>query len=334
MGKPVKRANGVWGVQFKVGDVRESATFATRREADEWQARRKLELKAIANQRGGEVKTLGDALNKFREEVSPMHKSGRWEAICISHMLRHPDLPCAQPLARLLPDHLIRWRDARLKSVSAGAVLREMSVLGSVLSHAVKEWRWIARSQLADVRRPPEPKHRERVISRAEIKAMLRQLGYHPGKPPLTLTAQVGYAFMLALRTGMRASEITGLTWDRVHPKWVTLPVTKNGDARDVPLSRKSARLIEKLRSVDERVVFLVNSGTRDALFRKARQQAGQGGFTFHDARHTAATRIGATVGQPGKLSFPEFCRVFGWRDPRHALVYVNPSAQALADKL
>jgi hypothetical protein len=52
------------------------------------------------------------------------------------------------------------------------------------------------------------------------------------------------------------------------------------------------------------------------------------------DARHTAATRIGAKVGQPGRLTFPEFCRVFGWTDPRNAMIYVNPSAETLAGKL
>ena len=41
MGKPVKRANGMWGVQFSIVGKRESATFGAKREADEWQARRK-----------------------------------------------------------------------------------------------------------------------------------------------------------------------------------------------------------------------------------------------------------------------------------------------------
>ena len=36
----------------------------------------------------------------------------------------------------------------------------------------------------------------------------------------------------------------------------------------------------------------------------------------------------------PGKLSFPEFCYVFGWKDPKHALIYVNPDPARLADKL
>ena len=46
MGKPVQRAPGVWGVQFKIGEQRFSGTFSTRREAETWQERRKAELRA------------------------------------------------------------------------------------------------------------------------------------------------------------------------------------------------------------------------------------------------------------------------------------------------
>ena len=69
-------------------------------------------------------------------------------------------------------------------------------------------------------------------------------------------------------------------------------------------------------------------------MFRRVRDKLGLSGFTFHDTRHTAATWIGATVGQPGKLSFPEFIKVFGWRDPKNALIYVNPTAASLAEKM
>jgi len=335
MGKPVKLPSGKWWVQFKTAGVRESGTFATRREADDWQARRKLELRAMTTGRGGEYKTLGDAMRKFRDEVSPTHKGERWETIRINHMLRHPDIPHMLPLSKLTPAHIIKWRDARLREVSSpNSVLREMGLFGSILGYAKKDWRWIESNPMSDVRRPKPRKHRDRVISWSEIRIMLRQLGYHPGKPPMTMTAQTGYVFLIALRTGMRDSEITGLVWGRVKIKKAVLPDTKNGWGRDVPLSRKTERLIGKLRSIDEARVFMMAPGTRDTLFRRARNEAGLRGFTFHDARHTAATWIGSTVGQPGRLSFPEFVKVFGWRDPKNALIYVNPTAESLADKL
>jgi integrase len=108
------------------------------------------------------------------------------------------------------------------------------------------------------------------------------------------------------------------------------LPITKNGTARAVPLSRSARRWLGLLRGQAQ--PFTLADSSRDALWRKARKAAGLEGFTFHDLRHTAATRIGATVGKPGRLSFPQFCAVFGWRNPAQAMVYVNPTAAELAD--
>ena len=46
---------------------------------------------------------------------------------------------------------------------------------------------------------------------------------------------------------GWRAGEMLGLTWGAVHldQRFVTLPETKNGEARDVPLSKRAVELIE-----------------------------------------------------------------------------------------
>lgn len=334
MAKPIKRPNGMWGVQIKVGDVRDSATFPTKRECDEWQARRKLELTSEAQGTTGQIKTLREALERYRDEVSPTHDGARWETLRINAFLRSEFLQLTLPLSKLQPDHLIRWRDERLTNVAKSTVLREMNLLGSILSHCVKEWRWIKTNPIREVTRPSAPKHRERTITPYEIWKMLKGLGYRPGKTPTSMTAMVGYAFVISLRTGMRDSEINTLTWDRVFDSWVVLPKTKNGDARHVPLSRKTRKYFQCLRGIDPERVFIFNTSVRDTLFRRARDRLHLEGFTFHDARHTAATWIGATVGQPGKLSFPEFVKVFGWRDPKFAMVYVNPTAASLAEKM
>lgn len=327
-----QRPNGMWGIQIKVGGVRESASFPTRREAELWAARRKLELTAQRQGRAGDTKTLRDAMRRFAEEVSPTHKGTHWERVRLAAM--ESQLPVTLPLNRLTPAHFDAWKQERLKTVSASTVNRDMNLLSSVLGYARRDWGWMDGSPLSDVRRPKSAPHRDRVISTAETRAMLRQLGYRPGCAPASITQMVGYAFLIALRTGMRASEIVGMRWEHVHASWVTLPDTKNGSARDVPLSGKTMRLLRHLRGVDQDKVLLVTPETLDALFRRARKQAGLDGFRFHDTRHTAATRIGRTVGQPGRLSFPEFCKVFGWRDPKNAMIYVNPTAAELARKL
>ena len=163
---------------------------------------------------------------------------------------------------------------------------------------------------------------------------ILRKLDHRPGRRPDSMKAITASVFLVALHTGMRAGEIVGLRWDRVHETWLRLPETKNGTARDVPIPMKARRIFRLARGLDTERPFPIQPRTLDTLFRRARDLSGLHGFTFHDSRHTAATRIGATVGQPGRLSFPEFCVMFGWKDPKHALIYVNPSAAALAEKL
>jgi integrase len=213
-------------------------------------------------------------------------------------------------------------------------VTRELNLLSSVFSAAIHEWRWIKSNPISEVIRPLATPHRERIITRSETRRMLRALDYRPLGAVSGERQIVGAVFVFALRTGMRSSEITGLRWRNVHDSWVTLPETKNGTRRDVPLSRPARRLVQRMRGADPDYVFPVSDGSRDAIFRAARERAGLGGFHFHDARHCFATRIGATVGQPGRLSFPEFCKVMGWKDPRMALTYTNPRAEDLAQKL
>jgi len=49
-----------------------------------------------------------------------------------------------------------------------------------------------------------------------------------------------------------------------------------------------------------------------------------------HDSRHTAATRIGMSR----RLSLEQLCVMFGWSDPKMAMVYFNPTPGDIADLL
>ena len=323
-----------WRVQLSVKGQRDSKTFAGKREAQLWAERRGLEMRAHATGKTGDVKSLRDAMHRFAVEISPSHKGHSWELVRLHAIEQHEHLPFTLPLNKLTADHFRRWKEWRSTQVSPATVTREMNLLGSVLSHAKRDWGWMSGQPLADVRRPPKTPNRERVITWRETKGMLRELGYRPHRRPKTMKELAAFAMLLALRTGMRAGELTGTRWVDVHASWIYLPDTKNGSGREVPLSSKARLLVKRLRDLDEDAMLPISAQSLDALFRKARGRAGLEGFTFHDTRHTAATRIGATVGQIGRVSFPEFCKIFGWKDPKNALIYVNPSAADLADKL
>lgn len=202
---------------------------------------------------------------------------------------------------------------ARLIRVLPGSVLREMTTLATVFEAARREWRWIDSNPVRDVRRPAQPKHREKTLTPIEILAMLRALKWRSTGKPATTTQAIGRAFVFALQTGMRAGEICGLEWADLQAHSVKIRDGKTG-ARTVPITPTARRTIESMRGRDDIRIFGMDSQSLDVLFRRARSKAGLSGFVFHDTRHTAATRMAQ------KLHVLELCNVFGWTSTTRAL--------------
>jgi integrase len=323
-----ERRAGAWRVKVRIKGVSKSATFDTKAQAAAWALQQEAEVKTVAAG-GMPSRTVQQALARFAEEVSPGRKGERWEVLRLRAM--GEQLP-AKRIADLTPDDLGRWRDARLsgdggRKVAASTFNRELNLLSAVLEHARREWRWIAVNPARDVKRPSNPPHRQTLISDAHRDRLLLALG-HSAETPQTLMQQVAVLLQLALETGMRSGEMVGLTWDAVHARHVSLPKTKNGSARDVPLSTRAVALIKQMRGVDPVKVFTVTDESRDALFRKARDRAQLRDLTFHDARHTAVTRLA------GVLDVMTLARMIGHKDVRSLMIYFNPTADSVAARL
>lgn len=337
MAIPKKSASGTWRIQIEVRGQRDAGTFPTKREAIEWAAVRTAELKALAvggkvgAKMLGDTRSLNDAMQKYREEVSTHKRGWRWEFVRIDAITsKHPSWPGKRLLAHLDQQDLIAWRDARLKEVARSSVLRDMVLVGHVLEVARKEWGWLPENPMRDVTKPAEPDHRERIISGPEIRAMLRILGWSRRSPIRTVSQAVAHCFIAALQTGMRAGELTGLEWGDVRQDYCTLHAgrTKTGKGRQVPLTVAARRNLEAMRGWDADLVFGLKSQTLDAMFRKYRGKAGLEGFTFHDSRHTAATRMAQV------LHVLDLCKVFGWENTARALTYYNPTGSDIAARL
>lgn len=320
--------------------VRESKVFRTLREANAWAAARETEIRADAAKSPAEKHTLCDALRKYAEEISPTKRGYRWEKIRLQAIERDEVLPVNRPLSELTPSVMGEWRDVRLRQVSASTVLRELGLLSAVLEEARREWRWISSNPANDVRRPRAPDHREVVITRHQIRRMLEVMGYSPRLPVRSVSQACASAFLAALRTGMRAGELCGLTWGRVFEGYCQTP-HKTGrtkeSLRDVPLTPKAQAQIEKMRGFDPELVFGIKASSLDAMFRKYRERAGLSGFTFHDSRHTAATWMAARLksnGLPAQQALLDLCKIFGWTKLDQALTYYNPDPRDIAKRI
>lgn len=329
MATPIKTAQGTWRIQIEVRGQRDGGTFPTKREASEWAARRSTEIRAMATGQAAQIKTLADALHRYAEEVTPHKRGWSKELIRLKAFEKQPMFPARRLLADITPPMIADWRDARLKVNARGSVLRDMVLLSHVFEVARRDWGWLSVNPIKDVRKPSEPDHREVLISLAQQRKMLRALGWSRG-PVRSVSHAVANCFLAALQTGMRAGELCGLRWDDVRDDYCILHTgkTKTGKARNVPLTPTARRTLELMRGYDDDLVFGLKSQTLDAMFRKYRGKAGLSGFTFHDARHTAATRLAQ------RLHVLELCKVFGWTSTSRALTYFNASASDIAKRI
>lgn len=313
--------------QIKIKGIRESQCFRTMREAKAWADARTYEITKEAELPPKERVTLKQALERYQDEVSPTKRGSRWEQIRIEAMLRDPVFPTETLLGSLVPDQIAKWRDERLKVVKPGTVLREIGVLSAVFDTCIKEWNWIDQNPIKMIRKPSKPAHRDSLYTYSQIKAILKAAGYSPVGPVRMVSQAVATCFLVALRTGMRAGELTGLTWTLVYASHGHLPHTKT-IKRDVPLTQKTLRLIYKMKGYDPILVFGMKSQSLDANFRKYRDRAGVEGMTFHDSRHYAATQMAKLI------DVLTLCKVFGWTNTKQALTYYNPKASDIAKML
>lgn len=317
----IYRSGKGWRAQVCIQGVRDSDSFRTKQEAAQWALQRESEL-------SGEKlpdHSLADAMKRYKREEAPKHRGSRWEITRIDAMLEWP--LTTKRLAALKPADFAEWRDARLKVVSPGTVVREMNLMRSILRTAWRQWHWLKANPMEGTKPPKEPPSRKRRISADEIGKVLAACEVSDLECRTALQ-RTGLAFAFALETAMRAGEIVGMRWSDVREKSVRLPVTKNGDARDVPLSPRARQIISALPRDDDKPVFSLDPGTRDVMFRRAKAIAKVENLRFHDSRAEAIWRLSK------KLDVLELARVIGHRDIKSLMIYYQASADELADKL
>lgn len=150
------------------------------------------------------------------------------------------------------------------------------------------------------IERRPEHNERTRFLSDAERERLLAACRADPW-PRLYALA------LMALTTGARKSELTGLTWSDVDLERREAHVrhTKNGDARVLPLVPAVAAELQRFAGKPEHRVFCSPRDARrafsfEAHFVQAVKSARLGGgVTFHTLRHSCASHLarhGATL--------------------------------------
>ncbi len=322
----IRKIKTKWLAEVRLKGLSASKTFLSKMEAQAWA----LQQEQQHGKHGGVVrgKTLGNAFEQYALEISPKKKGFRWEIVRLKKFER--DQISNIMLINLRRDDIQEWIERRGKEVSPASVNRELHLISAVLRECRTIWKYMTENPLLDLRRPKNPPPRDRRISEDEIKRILVALEYKEGCEVKTLRHQIAVSFLFALETAMRHGEIWGMTWEDVHlnEKYVTLPETKNGSKRNVPLSKRAVELLEKLGNNRQGALFSTPAASAGVLYRRALQLAGIKGLTFHDSRHEALTRLAR------KLDVLDLARMVGHRDPRSLMIYYNATASEIAERL
>lgn len=196
---------------------------------------------------------------------------------------------------------------------------RTLSVLRAILNAAVG-WRWIAYAPKVPQLR--DHAKRVRFISYSEAQRLLIQLPEH---------LQQIAAF--SLETGLRRSNVTGLTWTQLdlgrRVAWIHADQAKSGHAIPVPLSAEAVRILRGQAGQHDDYVFTYRGRpikqVNTKAWRAALERAGIDDFRWHDLRHTWASWH-AQSGTPLHV----LQELGGWRSERMVRHYAHLATEHL----
>lgn len=299
----IQKRPGVNGPSYRVmirhrGREAEYKTFRklTEAKAFAYKAEATIEEGAAGIIRAARKHTLAEAIKKYCGTVV----AGRDDQSTKRHYQFWTERLGHQRLANVTADMVAEARDELLKTESrlgkplaAATVKLYIESLSAVFKTARKEWRWTTYNPCSDVTRPKLPKGRVRFLSDAERTALLAecQKSADPRLYPFVL---------LAIGTGARAGELTGLKWADVDLKRgvASLRETKNGEMRALPIKGQALAAIKAMHSEDTDPATHVFAGPPGPIFdyqdvfTRARDAAGITNFRFHDCRHCTGSYL------------------------------------------
>jgi integrase len=326
----IRKVKGGYRAEVQKMGVRRSQTFQTKAEANNWAAAEETAIREDKSARFPR-KTLSDAIADYRRKISSQKGGARAEGLRFDALERDfPDL-AGKLLLEIDSNDLAQWRDKRLRTVTPGSVRRDANLLRNLFSVARDEWKWIEESPFKGFKVPSDNPSRDRRVKPAEVKALCRWLGYRTGKVE-GKQQQVALAFLVALRTGMRAGELLSLSDANVDLERRVARVPHKtqhitGKLRPVPLTRAAVRLLRP--RMGRGKVFDVTDKSLDALFRKAKRALMLDDLHFHDSRAEALTRLAKRV------DVLTLARISGHKDLKMLLeVYYRESTEDIAARI
>ncbi|MEC9362912.1 integrase [Sinimarinibacterium flocculans] len=288
------------------GAPRQTRTFRTKAAAERWarETERDIERGAWRSTAMAERTTLAQLLERYRDEVAPTKKSAH-DLKGRLNRLRDFDIARLNLIA-VTPERLVQFRESRLRTrvrlggprgktlrpIATQTVRHELKLIGTVIKHAMREWglELPAGDPLRNVKLPPQGRPRDRRTQGDEYERILNEAR-------ASKSARLAPAIELAVETSMRRGEICNLVWRDIDldRRVARCRETKNGEPRDVALSRRAVEVLKSLPRHDGdngAAVIGIRPGSFSQAFKRVCERLELENIRLHDLRHEAASRL------------------------------------------
>lgn len=339
-----QRASGRWQARVRRDGVTLSKTFKNKGDADAWgrQQESAVERGAWMDIGDADRTTLADALERYELEVTSKKRGADPEKNHIRSLLATSNLG-PKTLSRIRSHDLAQavhsWEAT---GYAAATINRRLLIISHLYNIAARRWGMPGLVNPAQhVERPKIRNARSRRVAGAEIEAVVAAATRSPYLESLA---------NFAVETGIRLSEMLLSTWENVHisQRYIHLPkeITKNGVARDVPLSTGAVAALKSLPRQISGAIWNEEPHNVSSTWGKAARRARKKyeaacaaddrtpdphwlvDLRFHDLRHEATSRLAEV------LAAHELAKMLGHQDMRMTMRYYHPRAEDLAAKL
>ena len=212
----IRKFRGKFNVQIRrQGYPSISRTFSSLTTAKRWASATEADMERNLYIVIPDKTTVGELLERYEKEVSPLHKSHQVEKYRLKTLKRHLG---DQRISTLSPALVCRYRDQRLKVVSPASLKRELVILSSVLNTAIKEWGInLKNNPVSMVALPKIARGRDRRLEVGEEEKLL------------SASNELKPIIIIALETGMRRGEILSIKKSHIDFSRQTLLIPLEG---------------------------------------------------------------------------------------------------------
>jgi integrase len=213
-----------------------TSTHADRHSAERWAAEAGARIRDEAHFAGeaNRRRVLADLLDRYATYVLPNKRNASNQKLHLAWWKQRIGKTPVEGVTRSL---VSQCRDELGAPNKAGVVrapatvVRYLASLSHVFSVAIGDWEWATINPVQGIRKPTEPRGRDRYLLEDEREKLLAACR-------ASTSPDIYAVVMLALATGMRRGEIMTLEWADIdlQRQVVTLRQTKNGTRRTVPL--------------------------------------------------------------------------------------------------